>query len=370
MPPHESPSIPRSIEAEYWVVDEEGRLTTPGALVSATEGAEREFVRPLLEVKTSPCRSTAALRAELLDRLRDVLRAAEERGKRLVPLATPATREEIEEFESERTRIQNEVVGRDFRYVRHCAGTHVHIEQQPGCVADQVNAFVAADPALALVNSSPYFQGRRLTRGARSELYRRRAYETVPHQGQLWRYIDERAEWTRRLERRYEEFVRAAMDAGIDRRTVEANFDPESAVWTPIQPRDRFGTVEWRSPDTALPSQVVRLADRLASLTAQVREKAVRIEGERGGLTDEALLLPDFPTVLKHVDDAIQEGLDSERLRRYLDRLGFEVEAYDPLAPRIDRGEELTPAAARDLRLDAAARLEQDVYQTSSIDAD
>jgi len=31
--------------------------------------------------------------------------------------------DEICERESERTRIQNAVVGEDFEYVRHCAGT-------------------------------------------------------------------------------------------------------------------------------------------------------------------------------------------------------------------------------------------------------
>lgn len=366
----ESASIPRSVEVEYWVTDDEGRLTQPGELVSASPGAEREFVRPLLEIKTTPCRSTAELRSELFERVGDVLRRADEVGKRLVPLATPATPDEIEELDSDRTRIQNRVVGRDFRYVRHCAGTHVHVEQQPGRVAEQINAFIALDPALALVNSSPYFEDTRLTDGARSELYRRRAYETVPHQGRLWRYIDDTAEWNRRLERRYEAFVTAALEAGIDRRTVAANFEPETAVWTPVQPRDRFGTVEWRSPDSALPTQVVRLADHLADVAATLRDTDVRIEGERGSVTDDAVVLPEFATVLELVDDATAEGLRSERLRRYLDRMGFAVDAYDPLAREVDRGPELSPAAARRMRLECADRLEDEVRQAEPVDAD
>ncbi len=36
----------------------------------------------------------------------------------------------------------------------------------------------------------------------------------------------------------------AAVDAGVDRRTVAANFVPESAIWTPVQLRAEFGTVE------------------------------------------------------------------------------------------------------------------------------
>ena len=50
---HESEPIRRSIEVEYWVIDDAGRLVEPGALVNATPGAEREFVEPLLEVKTT-----------------------------------------------------------------------------------------------------------------------------------------------------------------------------------------------------------------------------------------------------------------------------------------------------------------------------
>jgi len=89
-----------------------------------------------------------------------------------------------------------------------------------------LNAFIALDPALALVNSSPYFQGRHLAAGARSKLYRWMAYDDVPHQGRLWAYADDADEWTRRLERRYEEFLTAATDAGVDRRAIASSFGP------------------------------------------------------------------------------------------------------------------------------------------------
>lgn len=71
----ESASDPlrRSIEVEYWVVEEDGSFTDPGGLVDASPGAEREFVEPVLEVKTTPCGSAAELRQELYERLGDVL---------------------------------------------------------------------------------------------------------------------------------------------------------------------------------------------------------------------------------------------------------------------------------------------------------
>ncbi|MFC4358089.1 glutamate-cysteine ligase family protein [Halobium salinum] len=371
MSTHDRTTARQSVEVEYWVIDGDGRLVEPGALVEEASGVEREFVEPLLEIKTTPCRSTTALREELFDRLVRVLERAEELDKGLVPLATPLVGEEIEELPSDRTKVQNEVVGEAFEYVRHCAGTHIHVEQRPGRVVDQFNTLVALDPALALVNSSPYFDGRRLAAGARSMLYRRMAYEDLPHQGWLWSYIDDTDEWTRRLERRHEEFVRAAVEAGVDRQTVEAGFDEESAVWTPVQLRDQFDTVEWRSPDATLPSHVVRLADDLTDLIDRLDRVDVRIDGDEGGVTDDEIVLPEFDAVVGYVDAAIEDGLESGTVRSYLDRLGFDVGAYDPISPAIDGSEELSPDAARELRLDYADRLKRDVRrQVRSIQGD
>ncbi|MFW6017968.1 MAG: glutamate-cysteine ligase family protein [Halapricum sp.] len=362
--------IRRSVEVEYWVVDTDGALAEPGELVSASPGVEREFVEPLLEIKTPPCSSSGELRTELLDRLGAVLDRAADLGKRLVPLATPVRADEIGEIPSERTRIQNDVVGEDFQYVRHCAGTHIHFEQQPGQAIDQFNTLVALDPALALVNSSPYFRGRRLAVGARSKLYREMAYDTVPHQGQLWRYATDRDEWTRRLERRYEDFLTAASEAGLDRPVVYRNFDPESAVWTPVQLRERFGTVEWRSPDTALPSQILRLADDLADVVRDAVDAEVRVDGERGYRGDGEVVLPEFGTVVDHVGAAISHGLGSNSVRAYLDRMGLDPDAYEPITTQLDQRDRVSDASARRLRLEYADRLESDVHNRRSLHAD
>lgn len=362
--------IRRSVEVEYWVVDGEGRLVEPGPLVEASPGAEREFVEPLLEVKTTPCESAAALRTELFDRLGAVLDRADDLGLGLVPLATPLSHDEIRERPSDRTRIQNRVVGEDFEYVRHCAGTHVHVEQQPGLEIDQLNALIALDPALALLNSSSYFRGLPLAAGARSKLYRWMAYDDVPHQGWLWSYVDDADQWDRRLERRYEEFVTAATDAGIARQAVEANFDPESAVWTPVQFREQFSTVEWRSPDNALPSQIVRLANRMAELVGRLDEIDVRIEGETGDLREDTLVLPEFGAVLEYVNAAVRDGLESPEVQSYLDRMGFDVDAYEPLSHEFDDRGEIGTEAARRLRLEYAERLRRDLREATPVSGD
>ena len=362
-----SEPLRRSIEVEYWVVDDEGYLVEPTGLVDATAGAEREFVEPLLEIKTTPCETTAELRDELLGRLGRVLRRADELDRGLVPLATPVHTEEIADLPSERTEIQDIVVGEDFEYVRHCAGTHVHIEQLPGREVDQLNTLVALDPALALANSSPFFGGRHIAAGARSKLYRWLAYDDLDGQGRLWPYVDDAGEWDTRLERRYEKFRLAAIEAGIDVRTVEEHFDPESAVWTPVQFREEFGTVEWRSPDATLPSDILRLADTITNTVSQLEETTVHIHGETGRRTDDTIVLPEFEAVQEYVNAAIRDGLGSDAVRSYLDRMGFDTDAYDPVAHDIDRPGTLSLADARELRLDYAQRLEDDVLGVRSL---
>ncbi|ERH08409.1 MAG: glutamate-cysteine ligase family 2(GCS2) [halophilic archaeon J07HX64] len=362
--------LKRSIELEYWVIDSEGRLTEPGVLVDAAPGVEREFVKPLLEVKTAPCADTAQLREQLYDRLGRVLTAAGGEKKGLVPLGTPLDGSDIEDLDRERTRIQDRVIGDEFECVRRCAGTHIHFEQLPGNEIDQLNLLTAVDPALALVNSSPFFQGSRLAASSRSEVYRWRAYDNLPYQGQLWPYAEGTEEWATRLQRRYEEFVTEAVMMGFDRSEMEAQFSPESAVWTPVKLREEFSTVEWRSPDAALPGQVLRLSDQLADLVAQVEGTEVRVEGDTGRVTDDAVVLPEFEAVQGYVRTAVRTGLSSPSLRTYLDRMGFEVSAFEPLTREFDTDGDLSPERTRELRLTFADRLAEEVRTNRPVSAD
>lgn len=360
----------RSVEVEYWVIDERGRLTEPGPMADAAEGVEREFVRPLLEIKTSPCETTAQLREQLYGRLSRVLEVGEAEGKKLVPLATPLYADEIRELPHERTRIQNRVVGEEFECVRHCAGTHVHFEQLPGRETDQLNVLTAIDPALALVNSSPYFQGSRVAASARSVAYRWKAYDSLPRQGQLWPYVDSTEEWATRLHRRYEEFVTEAVARGVPRADVESCFDPESAVWTPVKLRAEFPTVEWRSPDAALPDQVLQLADQLGSLMDHLADAEVCIDGDEGRVTDDRIVIPTFDVVENRARRAVETGVQARDVRSYLKRMGFDVSAFTPLTRTLDAGESLSPERARELRLKYADRLRESVTEHGPIAAD
>ncbi|WP_336343906.1 glutamate-cysteine ligase family protein [Halalkalicoccus ordinarius] len=349
----------KSIEVEYWVIDREGELVEPGKLVEGSEQRVEEFVEPLFELKTTPCETTSELRTEFVERLDDALSVAGDLGKGLVPLGTPIDGGSIRRLRDERSRIQRRVLGEDFEYAKHCAGTHVHFEQRDA--TEQLNALIALDPALALLNSSPYFRGKRVAAGARAYAYRKKCYEQFPKHGQLWDYVESVSEWNERLEHRFEDFVEAAIESGVDRRDVEANFSPDDVVWTPVRLRKEFPTVEWRSPDAALPSEILRLAGEMNALIETLPHRNVRIEGEHGGVSDDRITLPEFDQVWEYVDRAIHDGLESKELRSYLGRMGFDVGSYRPISARIDGRSSIDRDEACDLRLEYARELERDV---------
>ncbi|MFC4988478.1 glutamate-cysteine ligase family protein [Saliphagus infecundisoli] len=347
-----------SVEVEYWVIDPDGALAPAAPLAADLPFAEEEFVEPLFELKTPPCATIKELRETFADRLRLALEAAAERDRLLVPLGTPIDAGPIETLPSDRTRIQEVVVGDPFAHTKHCAGTHVHVEQRN--VADQLNVLTALDPALALCHSSPYCGGQRVAASARARCYRGRSYADLPDHGRLWPYTGTVAEWKRRLEKRYAEFVERAVERGIDRERVETEFSPFDAVWTPIRLRREMPTVEWRAPDATLPSELLRLVEGVREVMDDVHTSVVRIEGEEGERTEDEIVLPRFEALSEYVERAIHDGLASLAVTAYLERMGFRVGEYGPLthefeADRIERED------VRGLRLEYAERLREDV---------
>lgn len=349
----------KSIEVEYWVVDQTGALTTPGELAELSEYVEEEFVEPLFELKTPPCDTYADLRTTFVNQLYEVLVKADDLDKLLVPLGTPIHGESIARLPGERGRIQKRIIGTDFDYAKYCAGTHLHFEKRN--VVDQLNTLIGLDPALALLNSSPYFQGERIADGARAYLYRTKSYEQFPEHGQLWAYVETVAEWERQLDHLFEEFKTAAVEEGIDEDTFEAHFSPDDVVWTPVRLRDSMPTVEWRSPDAALPSQILRLAEEMDTVMEQLHHTNVRIDGTTGEVTDDGITLPEFDTVLDYTEKAMHDGLASGDVAAYLERMGFDVQGYDPSTRRIGGQKSVSVDDARELRLQYGNLLRRDV---------
>lgn len=351
------------IEIEYWLVDGDGTLSAADEVITACDGVDSEMATPLLEVKTPPCDSVEELTAVLGDRLGRARDAARSRGARLVPSGTPLSDERIPRRTSTRIDVQQAVLGDDLAHAGYCAGTHLHFEQ--ASVADQLRALTALDPAFALVNTTPYYRNRRVSACARPHVYRRRCYRSLPDHGQLWRYPDSADEWRTRVEGRFDAFLAAAAERGIDRDTVESAFSPCDAVWAPVCLRDDLGTgtVEWRTPDAAAPLELCRLAADVTDVVETAVEDGTRIGGGDGdgGGDDGALSLPPFETLRGHVDAAIERGLAAPRVERHLSGMGFDPDEYRPFGEEIDGRERLDPDDARRVRLRAADRLERDV---------
>ena len=353
--------ITTGVEMEVWVVDEQGRLTDGGALADAHERIEPEFVGPLLEMQTEPHDSVADLRRDLEEVLATALEAAAAADRRLVPLGTPLTGVDAP-ADGERGRLFETIYGDGVVPAKNCAGTHVHFEQTD--VVRQLNLLTALDPALALVSSSPYYRGERRQQSSRARAYRTGCGAAFRQFADLWSYAEGVDEWRARVDRAYEAFVRLAEERGVDAETVAANFEPENTVLNPVRLRRCQPTVEWRAPDSALPSQVLRLVADVRELVDRVETTPVEV-GAPGPRYDR-VGVPRFSELRDLSELAVERGLGARRVREYLRSFGLDPDAYRPIAEQIYGPAALSEATARELRLEYARRFREDVETLSA----
>ncbi|WP_049998163.1 glutamate-cysteine ligase family protein [Halococcus sediminicola] len=344
------------VETEYWVVDETGALRDGRELVTAHECVEPEFVAAMIEVKTPPVASEFELRHTLQSTLQTVLAAADAEGLRLVPLGTPLA-DGSSPIVCERGRLLERIYGDGLKPATQCAGTHVHFDA--GNVARQVNLLTALDPALALVSSSPYYAGEGLAAASRPHAYRTLCGEEFVRFRDLWEYTTDVAAWDDRLAASYEAFRALALDRGVTEQEFGAHFRPEDAIMAPIRVRRDFPTVEWRAPDTTLPSQVVKLTTDVSRLVAQTAVKPVEIGDP--GVGPQRIRVPAFEDLTELTTAAIEDGLDSPAVWTYLERMSIDPREYRPIAAEIERRSSITVPEARRIRLEYADRLEDDV---------
>jgi gamma-glutamyl:cysteine ligase YbdK (ATP-grasp superfamily) len=344
------------VETEYWVVDETGALRDGRELVTAHECVEPEFVAAMIEVKTPPVASEFELRRTLQSTLRTVLAAADAEGLRLVPLGTPLA-DSSSPVVSERGRLLERIYGDGLKPATQCAGTHVHFDA--GNVTRQVNLLTALDPALALVSSSPYYAGEGLMSASRPHAYRSLCGEEFVRFRDLWEYTTGVEAWNDRLAASYEAFRAIALDRGVTEREFEAHFRPEDVITSPIRVRRDFPTVEWRAPDTALPSQIVKLTSDVSRLVAQTAVKPVEIGDP--GVGPRHIRVPAFEELTELTAAAIEYGLDSPAVWAYLERMSIDPRRYRPIAAEIERRSSISVPEARRIRLEYADRLEDDV---------
>jgi gamma-glutamyl:cysteine ligase YbdK (ATP-grasp superfamily) len=352
------------VESEYWVVDETGALCDGRELVDAHECVEPEFVASLIEIKTPPVENESALRHALQSTLRTVLAAADAKGKRLVPLGTPLS-DSSSPIVSKRGRLLERIYGDGITPATQCAGTHIHFDAEN--VPRQVNLLTALDPALALVSSSPYYAGEYSMHASRPYAYRSLCGEEFVRFRDLWEYITDTTEWDSRLAAAHEAFRTLALDRGVTNGEFTTHFQPENTVAVPVRVRETFPTVEWRAPDTALPSQVVTLTSDISRLVHQTATKPVEI-GEPG-VQPHRISVPEFDDLRQLTAAAIERGLDSPAVWEYLEAMSIDPRNYQPISSEIGQQSSVSVTEARRIRLEYADRLERDV-ETLTINAE
>lgn len=348
------------LELEYWVVDERGRLTAVDELVAAHPCVTHEFVDSLLEIRVPPAETAIHLRWLVTEILSTVLAAANNCGKRLVPLGTPLSTHDLPII-TKRGRILERIYGAELQYAKHCAGTHIHFDRRNE--RRQLNLLTALDPAIALVNSSPYYDGEQIASSSRASVYRLDSTSQFSRYRDLWIYADTLSEWETRITSAYEILETTARESGISDAAFAKCFCPENTVLTPVRLREVPPTIEWRAPDTAVPSQIIRLADDVADLLSLTNDKEVVIGDSAPGIGTGSIVIPRFTELRTLSESAISDGLRSEAVRAYLRAFGFDISSYAPLAEEIEieNGTAVTEEEARALRLRYAGRLEADV---------
>jgi hypothetical protein len=127
----------------------------------------------------------------------------------------------------------------------------------------------------------------------------------------------------------------------------------------PVRVRQQFLTIEWRAPDTALPSQVVKLTNDISRLVGKTASKPVEI-GEPG-VGPERIRIPKFDDLTQLTAGAIERGLDSPAVWEYLEAMSIDPRDYQPISSEIDNHSSISVAEARRIRFEYADRLERDV---------
>lgn len=348
--------INTGVELELWVVDSDGSLADGADIVAAHDRIEPEFIDPLIEIRTRPHTDEFGLRRDLMTTLGAAIRAADKHDKRLVPLGTPLAASDVD-ANCERGELFEEIYGSGVRSAKNCAGTHVHFEK--GTVIDQLNVLTALDPALALLNSSPYYCGENCESSSRAAAYRRKCGGEFRLFCDLWPYAASLTEWKGRVARAYERFKEIAVDRNVSAETVDAHFDPEDTVLNPVRLRHCQPTVEWRAPDAALPSEVLDVAGDIGTLIAETEHKQL-VYGDPGLRTD-TIGLPEFGRLQELSRQAICSGLESTAVTTYLRKLGFDPSKYQPVTPQMDGPQTISEPKACELRLEQAGRLEEDI---------
>ncbi|MGI8650230.1 MAG: glutamate-cysteine ligase family protein [Rubrobacter sp.] len=364
MPSNEPTDRRVGLEQEFFLVDEEGRVSDRAdeflercrAVAVASEldadSFSGECTFGMIEVKTGPNREFSALKEDYLTNVEAAIRAGRKSGVRLYPLGTYPLPFTPDFRHDDRYEAQVRTIGREkFMPAGRCVGVHMHFEVMPGVIdRDEVisqdaplasvselvrlyNLMTAMDPALiSLTRSCPYYEGRLTKLAARTAFYRgsrkfgwEGVYSELPELGGLHPYARNAEDLVDRQIEGREVWLRAMRKAGTDGNLGAMSKTILDLCWRPVRVSQN-STVEVRSMDGNYPYLVLATASLLRAAAGRVVDEELAVEPATGLKTFETmpgrLYLPDFDFVSGELlEESVTRGVGSEIVRAYLDSL-------------------------------------------------
>jgi len=284
-------ALPTTLTAEYWVIDERGRLADPSR-VADLPGADGTDSPYSLAVETPPCESCVELHRVLTGRLTSTVTAAHDRGCRLLALGV---RPDLLVDGPRPSAGQPPPTA--------TAGTRIVFEPEAAAAADCYNTLTALDPAFVLINTTGRVDG-----GQRYACGR----PSLTHAGATSRYrIPDEA-------------------AGSTAHDTPAGSSPD---WEPVAWLDGGSKIAWRSLDASTPTLLVDLIADIKTILQQAATRRLSVESFGNGFHGDRLVLPDAEWRAIYTEEAIQQGLSSLLVAAYLERFGIETGWYRVASP-------------------------------------
>jgi len=273
-------------EVEFFVIDKNGKVA-PGADLILAKASERAGAKPhsivkecatnLVEVGSYPSTESRNTMKDLLENVKLLLYAADECGYGIYPLGTYPGAFAPEMRRDPKYAVQTKLFGKErFRIAGRCAGYHCHFALPWGVfdskelmlkelsnskheksLVNAYNLLIALDPALAaLMQSSPFYQGRYIAKDARMLVYRgsqalgypKGLYSDFPHFGALPSYKHTGAGIIRLITHRQREWHRKFEAAGIKEKDMPEYRSILDINWSPVKV-NAHGTLEQRGMD-------------------------------------------------------------------------------------------------------------------------
>lgn len=365
------------LELEYLLTDMDGRMANRADAVLAhplNDGSiVRESSHAVVELNTPPVETLAELDRVTRDGIGRLDRMAAATGLRAVPVSALGP-EAPERRLGGKYGLNTMLLGDRAATYAATLGLHINLDRRPEAAA-QYNLLQALDPALAFLSATPFLGGRNTMNDRRVYDQRYTVFAGAPLHGQLTGYISDTTALDVLDEQRLAQWT-----AGLGPEDA-AHYSLSTTNWGPLRLHDN--KIEARNSDVNLHSLTMAQAALLRGVDHYVFAHGLDVRpAAQYGLTPEAFLVPDFPTLRLLEREAIHHGIAGPHVHSYLSTLVDIAEEGTPdderqyllplrtmLAYRTNLSDVLhTLHSATELPVTAAAKLNRTMAEWAQAD--